>query len=180
MAPTESKAVKVRTRTSGADSCRGFTLLELLLVCALLALAAGLTASFLSGSDQKEFSVNLRQISAQLIHSRRQSIISGAEQHVKLATAVAEPDSPDDPPPTPPDWINQDLQLRFAASLDEPLEETTELLVDFFPMGSSTGGLIELSDGERTSYLYVAPLTGKLIVESDLDELEQRVEEGRF
>jgi Tfp pilus assembly protein FimT len=152
----------------------------LLLVCALLALAAGLTASFLSGSDQKEFSVNLRQISARLISARRQAIVTGSEQEVKLATAVAEEDPEDPETPAPPSWINPDLQLRFAATLDDSLEETSELVVDFFPMGSSTGGVIELSDSERKSYLYIAPLSGKLIVESDLREIEARVEEGRF
>jgi prepilin-type N-terminal cleavage/methylation domain-containing protein len=176
----ESKVVKTKTRTSGAESCRGFTLLELLLVCVLLVLAAGLTASFLSGSDQKEFSVNLRQISAQLINSRRQAIITGAEKAVKLTTAAAATESPDDSLVSPPSWLNENMTLRYAASLDETLEESSEIVVDFFPMGNSTGGLIELSDSERNTYLYVFPLTGKLIVESELGELEARVEEGRL
>jgi hypothetical protein len=71
------------------------------------------------------------------------------------------------------------MRLRYAASLDDSLEEVGELAVTFFPMGSSTGGLLELSATDRRSYLYISPFTGKLIIESRLDDLEDRIEEFR-
>jgi len=169
--------VKVRTPISGVNDCRGFTLLELLLVCALIALAAGLTAPLLSNTDQKQFRVDLRQIAAHLNYSRRQAVITGAEQEVKLATRVAEEAPADAPLERPPAWINEGMSLRYAATLDDPFEETDELVVIFFPMGSSTGGLIELADSERRAYLYISQLTGKLLVESRLADLEARIEE---
>jgi prepilin-type N-terminal cleavage/methylation domain-containing protein len=171
--------VKTKTRISAIEGCRGFTLLEVLLVCVLLALAAGLTTTFLSGSDQKSFTVNLGQVSALLRNARRQAIVTGVEKEVVLATEVAEEDPDDESPPSPPDWIDETMQLRFAASLDESFEETTEVVVTFFPVGSSTGGVIELSDGERDSFLHVSPFTGKLIVEQRFTDLEDRLEEAR-
>jgi prepilin-type N-terminal cleavage/methylation domain-containing protein len=173
------KAVRTLPQISGIKQCRGFTLLELMLVCALIVLAAGLSSTFLSGSDQKQFTVNLGQISAELRNARRQAIITGVEQEVKLATEPAEEAPPDEPPPSPPDWIDQNMRLRYAASLDDSLEEVGELAVTFFPMGSSTGGLLELSATDRRSYLYISPFTGKLIIESRLDDLEDRIEEFR-
>jgi prepilin-type N-terminal cleavage/methylation domain-containing protein len=177
MALTAPKAARVRTQTSGADRCRGFTLLEVLLVCILLALAVSLTASYLTDSGQKQFMVNLGQISAHLRNARRQAIITGSEQVLLLATVVAEEPAPDEPLPVPPDWINEDMQLHFAATLDDPLEELSELERIFFPMGSSTGGLIQLTDGERESYLYIDPLTGRLMLETRLDDLEDRLQD---
>jgi general secretion pathway protein H len=177
MARTASKAVKAWTRISGTSRSQGFTLLEVLLVCVMLALAAGLTAAYLTDSDQKKFTVNLGQISAHLRNARRQAIITGAERDVLFATADPEQESPDAPPPEPPDWIDREMQLHFAETLDDPLEELSEVELVFFPMGSSTGGLIQLSDGERDAFLYVDPLTGKLMIERRLDDLEERIQE---
>jgi len=178
MAPMASRVAKAWTRTSGSSRSRGFTLLEVLLVCVLLALATGLTVSFLSDSDQKQFTVNLGQISAHLRNARRQAIITGTERQVTLATEVEEPETPDAPEPAPPDWFNENMQLQFAESLDDDPVEQTEITLMFFPMGSSTGGLIELSDSDREAWLYVDPLTGKLMIENRLDDLEERLEEG--
>jgi prepilin-type N-terminal cleavage/methylation domain-containing protein len=169
--------VKARTRISATKQCRGFTLLEILLVCALIALAAGLTTTFLSGSDQKNFTVNLAQVSAVLRNARRQAIVTGVEQEVKLATELPEEDAPDAAPATPPDWFDRTMRLSYAATLDESLEESAELVMTFFPMGSSTGGLIELADSDRKTYFYVSPFTGKLTIESRLADLEDRLEE---
>jgi prepilin-type N-terminal cleavage/methylation domain-containing protein len=99
MAPTASKAERARTRISGTDRCRGFTLLEVLLVCILLALAVSLTASYLTDSDQKQFTVNLGQLSAHLRNARRQAIITGSERVLLLATVIAEEPAPDEPRP---------------------------------------------------------------------------------
>ena len=169
--------MKVRTPTSGASACRGFTLLELLLVCALVLLAAGLVGSFLSGNDQKEFTRDLRQISALLNNARRLAIVTGAEQTVRLATAANEPDPSAAEPSRPPNWLNAGMRLRYAASVDDPLEEIDDLELIYFPMGSSSGGLIELEDGEREAYLYVFPLTGKLIIEPGLGAIEDQIVE---
>src|SRR5690606_29543630 len=99
-------------------------LLELLIVCALIALAAGLIGSSFAGSGQREFASNLRQISALLKNARRQAIVTGAEQHVRLATTAEEPFADGDTP-QPPDWLNPSLRLRYAATVDDALEETS-------------------------------------------------------
>lgn len=170
--------MKTSTRISAIERCRGFTLLEILLVCVLIALAAGLTTSFLSGSDQKNFTVDLGRVSAVLRNARRQAIVTGVEQTVRLATELPEDDPIDAPEATPPDWLGRNMSLRYAASVDETLEETSELELTFFPMGSSTGGLIELAGEDRRTYLFVSPFTGKLITEPRLADLEDRLEEG--
>lgn len=157
---------------------RGFTLLELLIVCALLALAAGLVGPFLAGNDQKKFSSNLRQISAHLKNARRRAIVTGSEQHVRLATTAEEPFTDGDTPPPPPDWLNADMRLHYAATIDDPLEEAPELDVTFFPLGSSTGGVLQLSDqNDREAFIYVFPLTGKMLAASSIRDLEDQLRE---
>ena len=171
--------MRASTPISGIRRCRGFTLLETLLVCVLLALAVGGAAAYLSDSDQKQFTVNLSQISAQLRNARRQAIITGAEQHVRLATIAPDEAEVDDvmQVPEPANWFNPDMQLHFAETLDNELEESAEVELVFFPMGSSTGGVIQLTDGERDAFLYVDPLTSKLMVESRLDDLAEIIQE---
>jgi hypothetical protein len=148
----------------------------------LIALATGLVGSFLAGNDQKQFSSNLREISARLKNARRQAIITGAERHVRLATEPEEPfeDDEDDDTPAPPrpDWLNPEMRLHFAATLDDSLEETPDLVVTFFPLGSSTGGVLQLSDqGDREAFIYVFPLTGKMLVASTLGDIEEQIRE---
>jgi hypothetical protein len=143
----------------------------------LIALATGLVGSVLAGNDQKQFASNLRQVSARLKNARRQAIVRGAEQHVRLATEAEEPSDGDTAPP-PPDWLNPDMRLHYAATLDDSLEETPDLVLTFFPLGSSTGGLVQLSDqDDREAFLYIFPLTGKLLVGSSVRDLEDQIRE---
>jgi hypothetical protein len=114
-----------------------------------------------------------------LKHARRLAIATGVEQHVRLNTATEAQDADGDSTPRQPDWSSEVLRLRYAVSVDEPLEETNDIDMTFFPFGSSTGGLIELSDGEREAYLYVFPLTGDLIVEPRLAAVQDSIEEAR-
>lgn len=184
--------MRTRTRISASERCRGFTLLEILLVCVLIVLATSLTTSFLSGSDQKQFTVSLAKASALLRNSRRIAIVSGFEQEVRLATAAADEQDAADArfndesdeirALRPPDWLEPDMRLRYAATPDESFEEVGELALTFFPMGSSTGGVIEFSDASetRSSYLYVSPFTGKLLVEQRLEDLQARIEDGEL
>lgn len=170
--------MKGLTPISASSRHRGFTLLELLLVCALIALAAGLVSSAMSGSDQKQFATNLRQISVHLKAARRLAIVSGSEQHVRLATETPDPVPGESARAREPDWLNSAMRLSYAATLDDPLEETTDQLVTFFPLGSSTGGLLQLADESgREAYIYVAPLSGKMVVESTLSGVEDRLRE---
>lgn len=174
--------MKVQTPISASrltpGHSRGFTLLELLIVCTLIALATGLVGSFLAGSDQKQFSTNLREITSRLKNARRKAIITGVEQHVRLATAAEERFAGEEDAQQPPDWVNPAMRLRFAATLDDSLEDTQDLVVTFFPLGSSTGGLLQVSDpSEREAYVYVFPLTGKLLTASSMRSLEDQLRE---
>lgn len=170
--------MKGPTPISASSRNRGFTLLELLLVCALIALAAGLVGSALSGNDQKQFSTSLRQISVHLKAARRLAIVSGSEQHVRLATETPDPGLDERVRAGEPDWLNPDMRLSYAATLDDPLEETRDQIVTFFPLGSSTGGLFQVTDqGDREAYIYIAPLTGKMVIESSLSGIEDRLRE---
>ena len=184
--------MRTRTRISGSERCRGFTLLEILLVCVLIVVATSLTTSFLSGSDQKQFTTSLAKASVLLRNSRRLAIVSGFEQEVRLATVARDQQDAagtqfDDEPdqamaPGSPDWLEPDMRLRYAATPDESLEEVGELTLTFFPMGSSSGGVIEFSDAseKRSSYLYVSPFTGKLLVEPRLEDLQARIQDGEL
>ena len=77
MARTAFPGVKAMTRTSVIKQQRGFTLLELMVVLALILIAAGLIVPNLGSLDSKSFDAEVRQAVAILKYARRIAIVEG-------------------------------------------------------------------------------------------------------
>jgi len=83
MAIVAAKAM-TPTSLSSASSQRGFTLLELILVMGIVALAAALVAPNLTSLDSRNFDAQLRDLGAQLNYARRNAIVSGQVSSIEL------------------------------------------------------------------------------------------------
>lgn len=149
---------------------QGFSLLELLVVCAVIALALGLTIPTLSG-DRGGFRGEVRKAVATLTYARRAAIVEA--QPWTAAFHALDPDSADykerkdmiaelgeDEALTP--WVTEDLVLQFQ--LDDNDSPQTEDFVEitFFPQGGSTGGILSLSRGAQSARIRVDPITGRI------------------
>jgi general secretion pathway protein H len=145
--------------TKAAHPEAGFTLIEMIVVLAVLALAAGLFALRGPGRVQAlELSAAAGGLAQDLRLARARAIARNAATRVLLDPTMgqwqAEGAAPRRLPP------GAMLAVRGAAT------ETAGRLaaIRFAPDGSSTGGWIELADGQRRMLLGIDWLSGRVTV----------------
>ncbi len=139
-------------------AARGFTLLEMLLVIALIA-AIGLLAAFAftGGIAGMQLRSNAKELAAQLRYTRTQAIATGQKQTFTVD-------------PTAHTWsgangrageIPKSLKLSFIGARQVQPSEGEGAIV-FFNDGASTGGRIQLSAKRAGWNIDVAWLTGEV------------------
>lgn len=137
-------------------SCKGFSLLELVMVMAVLALAVALLAPRWQRAGENGLRAQAQTLSEALQAAKLQAMASGKTQHFRWnpssrewQTAQAYGKIPDD--------IEVSLtfgQERSAAMLDPK--------IDFSPDGLSTGGRLVLQRSGQTQQLDIDWLSGQV------------------
>ncbi|PKM12098.1 MAG: type II secretion system protein GspH [Gammaproteobacteria bacterium HGW-Gammaproteobacteria-5] len=136
---------------------RGVSLIEVLLVVGLLALALGLFSGMLgSGLDGLRLRNASKELAAQLRYTRAAAIHTGEPQVLALDVDAAH-------------WRTGRRQgdlsgkptLDVLTAAQEQVQEG-EARIRFFPDGSSTGGSITLSKGKASWRIDVLWLTGAI------------------
>ena len=140
---------------------KGFTLLELIAVLAILALATALIPPMLSsGKDKADLKMAVREIAASLRETRSIAMASDRSQALMVdvdhglfraggserAHAVA-----------------PGIRLSLLTVAQERVERGIGS-IRFFPDGSSTGGRLTLTQGDRRSDVLVDWLSGRISV----------------
>lgn len=141
-------------------SChRGFTLVEMLVVMVIMVLAYAMTAPMISaGVSGAELKAAARQIAAGLRKARSEAVVRKSE--VALTVDVERRQfelSGDKRIYRLPEKIEVSL---FTAQSE--LKDTQTGAIRFFPDGSSTGGRVTLSRGERKYLVDVDWMTGRV------------------
>lgn len=136
----------------------GFTLLELLVVLALLAMTYALVPPMFSlGGSTAELKAGARQVAAGLRKARSQAIVSRSEAtltlNVESRSFVL---SGDDKPRILP----RQAEIGVYTAQGEVLD-ANNAAIRFYPDGSSTGGRVTLAMGERKYLIDVDWLTGQ-------------------
>ena len=161
---------------------RGFTLLEILLVLSLIALASVLVAPNVGSLDARTYSVQLRQVNALLHYVRRNAVITGlpvsarlygpsfrsdgadiasAEEfaqrkergHGLTAGRVQKPEAR---------WESNGIALSYEDSTERLTEVERFIDVTFYPEGSSSGGTLIFSWDDRHTRIVIDPFTGHI------------------
>ena len=160
----------------------GFTLLEILLVFSLIALASVLVVPNIGNLDARTYSVQLRQVNALLQYARRNAVISGLPVSARLYGPSYHPDDAD--------FASADELARsqeraqrltvgrvqmpearwesdgIAVSYEDSTERLTEVEhfidVTFYPEGGSSGGTLIFSRDDRHTRLVIDPFTGRI------------------
>lgn len=148
---------------SGAHSCAsgrvpGFTLLEVLVVLVIIAMATAMAAmAFSGGLDGMRLRSSSKEIAAQLRHTRTQAIATGRPQRFTID-------------PRGHRWqgsgnrhgkIPQSLGVDFIGAR-EVQPQAGEGGILFFPDGASTGGRVQLSVKRAVWRIDVSWLTGEV------------------
>jgi len=139
-------------------SARGFTLVEIVVAIGLIALVLGFVTMASSGRLQRAALSHAGQdLVAALRYTRGQAIVTGEEQRLALdvekQTYIA--------PKKPEVALPRGLKLALLTAAEEQISETSGA-IRFFPDGSSTGGRVRLTAGERKWDVEVAWLTGEV------------------
>jgi general secretion pathway protein H len=161
------KVVKATTPTYGssgpiAAATLGFSLIELLVVLLLLLAAAAIVPPFFSkGLSSGEFKQGVRLVAAGLRKTQSQALSTHREQRFRIDLEARTFTAGENGATTAlPRSI--DLKLKTAAS-----EQSSDTVgaIRFFPDGSSTGGSVTLSSGNRALRVAVNWMTGRIVTE---------------
>lgn len=139
---------------------RGFSLLEMLLVMAIIAFAGLLAASAMSGGfDGIRLRSASSDIAAQLRFTRAQAIATGRRQDFSIDPRAHTWKAPKQRHGKLPKQLGIDF---YGAREVQP--SASEGGIAFFPDGASTGGRIRLSAKKAVRDIEVAWLTGQVTV----------------
>ena len=140
---------------------QGFTLFELLVVLAIIALGSSIILPSISSSDSKIFQAQLRELSAVLKYNRRHAVISGQTQLAQLF-------------PYQDGQINNKKKGQWYSRgaefswLNKQNNNSQMINIKFFPQGGATGGTLQLRQGALQSQLIIDSFTGKLTLHEGL------------
>lgn len=157
---------------------RGFTLLELLVVLSIIAIATGLIAPNLAITDNSAFNAEVRHAASALTYARRMAIVKGAPQTTTLFALDPEASDYDErleevnALTSESRWVSEDLELSFQNEVDPDPETVGKMSVTFFPQGGSTGGLLGFSSDKRMAMIRVDAITGRIDTAYNGEELE--------
>ena len=144
----------------------GFTLLELLLVLTILAMAVVLVVPNLSGLETRTFSAQTRKAASLLNYARRISVISGQPSTASFLVAEdGTTPSADSRITSVVQWQSQGITLRFRDSTDREIEIDERIDIVFYPEGGSTGGTLILAQNQQLANIEIDPFTGRITTE---------------
>ena len=137
---------------------RGFTLIELVVVVALIATAMALAATvFSAGLPGAQLRGATRELAAQLRYTRAQALATGEPQRFLLDTRSRYWQAPNHHRGHVPDKIGI---VATVASDERPSPEVAA--IRFFPDGAATGGRIVLKRDSAAWQVDVDWLTGEV------------------
>ena len=137
---------------------RGVSLLEMLLVIALIGAASVLAAAaFSGGMDGTRLRGSAKEIAAQLRYTRTQALATGAQQRFVIDPQAHTWQAPNGRTGR----IPPDLRVAFTGARQAQPSPGQGAIV-FFPDGASTGGRVQVSLKRAVWNVDVAWLTGQV------------------
>jgi general secretion pathway protein H len=144
---------------------RGFTLIEMLAVVALIALAVTVVSVSVGGGLKgAKVKAASRDLVAALRYTRGQAIVKREAKTLSVDVEKRRYRAPDKK------WVElpQDMTMKLFTARSE-LEEEGIGRIRFFPDGSSTGGHIDLLRDDATWRIEVLWLTGEVSLREGAD-----------
>lgn len=142
------------------NRARGMSLLEVLVVVALIATLAGIAAMVIGRAlPGQQLRAAARELAAELRFTRAQAIATGREQSFRIDVDSRRWDAAGKRSGALPDEIEL---VAISAREEQPAQR--EAAVRFFPEGAATGGRFVLRRGDAAWRVDVAWLTGEVTI----------------
>mgnify|MGYP003108744402 CR=1 FL=1 len=150
----------------------GFTLLELIIVLAILAMGSVLLIPSIGNMSARTFSAQVREVGALLNYARRTAVVTG-----QAASAQLFPDPAADAAPAPAaqtarselgraqSWQARGIEFAYEDSTQQRPDVEDGVTITFFPEGGSTGGSVILTLDRREAVISIDPFSGKVRTE---------------
>ncbi len=142
-----------------------FTLLELMIVLAIIAIGSAVIIPRISNTEGKIFRAQLRELSAVLKYNRRNAVIKGQIREAVLYPYQENPNSTVEKG----HWQSSGASVQWLEKASNTDSKPKPFTIQFFPQGGATGGTLLLKQGRFQSKLIIDSFTGKLT----LDEMQQ-------
>ena len=138
---------------------KGFTLIEMLAVIVLIAIAATVTAVSLHGRSRGELQAAAQRVAAGLRDTRTRAMATGKPQWFSIDPRAHSYTVPGRDPRGLPAAATVHVESAAEAGKQPGIAR-----IGYFPDGSSSGGNITLSEAPRSSRVDVDWLTGAVTV----------------
>ena len=159
---------KLTSRKITRTASKGFTLLELLLVLAIMAMASILVVPNIGNIESRTFSAQIRQATSLLNYARRIAVVRGHPSTASFYVGV-EVRGDEQMTRSARDsvgrWDSFGTAVRYRDSTDREIDIDDIIEITFYPEGGSTGGTLLLSQGDRLVSIIVDPFTGRIATE---------------
>lgn len=155
-----------------SNSASGFTLLELLLVLTIIAMASILVVPNVGNLDASTFSAQVRQANSLLNYARRIAVVRGHPSTATFISSQSEltPEQLNASRDSVGNWESAGASIRYRDSTDQEIEVEDKIEITFYPEGGSTGGTLYFMQGDQEVRIYVDPFTGRIETLSDDQE----------
>lgn len=146
---------------NGRSTSRGFTLLEIVLVMAIIALASVLAAAAMTGGFKgMQLKASAKEIASNLRYTRTQAIATGQPQRFVIDPVKHAWQAPNAHHGSIPDKVG--IEFTGAREAQVNGAPSGQGAIEFFPDGAATGGRIRLTAGTAAWDIDVAWLTGQV------------------
>jgi len=132
----------------------GFTLLELLVVLALISLLVAIVTPSFFNDRTRSFNAAVQTAIQALRRARRESVVERRSRSVLFGDADSETD--DDLVV----WAHPDIEVELADEGGEGRRQVAR--IRFFPDGSSDGGTLMLRGNGLSRRILISPETGRI------------------
>jgi general secretion pathway protein H len=145
----------------GRPTSRGFTLLEIVLVMAIIALATVLAAAAMTGGFKgMQLKASAKEIASNLRYTRTQAIATGQPQRFVIDPVKHAWQAPNAHHGAIPDKLG--IEFTGAREAQVNGAPSSQGAIEFLPDGAATGGRIRLTAGTAAWDIDVAWLTGQV------------------
>jgi general secretion pathway protein H len=143
---------------------KGFTLLELMMVMAIIAISSAIIIPRISSSEGKIFRTQVSTLLATLNYNRRTAVITNQFSEMTLFAYH----SSSKIPLKKGDWRSQGADLIWQSG--QKKTHNKNILLRFFPQGGATGGTIILRQGKYDEKIQIDVITGKVSIAQSSDK----------